>query len=69
MRESYFMVNLIYRCPNTDRMVHVWVAAGADSDSVPASAGETYDTVKCLACGQLHLVNPATGRVLSRDPR
>ena len=28
---------------------------------------EDYQTVTCLACKQVHLVNPTTGQVLGED--
>jgi hypothetical protein len=62
------MVTLIYRCPATARTVQTWIADAPDAGKSPAGVGgdDVYVTVKCLSCGQLHLVNPVTGKVLSR---
>ena len=56
------MAPFLFRCPNTGRHVQGWTA-----DDVSEEAGETYETVSCYACRQLHLVNPTTGRVLGSD--
>jgi len=37
----------------------------ADNGSV--NGDETYEGVVCLACRQVHMVNPSTGRVLGAD--
>jgi hypothetical protein len=55
----YAMAAFIYRCPNTGFRVQGWVA-----DDWSADNGETYEAVKCLACQQLHFVNPKTERTL-----
>jgi hypothetical protein len=52
------MPPFLCRCPNTGRRVQGFVAEEASEDS------ETYEAVKCVACEQTHLVNPATGKVL-----
>ena len=42
--------------------VQGWVADnGSENDR------EAHRTVKCLACRQLHLVNPVTGKVMGED--
>jgi hypothetical protein len=64
--EKDYMAQLLYRCPETKRTVQVWVAEPPDGKA-PDGGGESYETVRCLSCGQLHLVNPTTGKVLSRD--
>jgi hypothetical protein len=46
------MVGFIYRCPTTRRNVQGWFA-----EEVPANEGEAYETVTCLACQQVHLIN------------
>jgi hypothetical protein len=53
------MAAFLYRCPNTGQHVQGWSA-----EEVPADEG-TYETVSCIACRQVHLVNPATGNVLT----
>jgi hypothetical protein len=51
----------LYRCPNTGHQVQGWAADD------PESGEHTYHEVKCLACGQLHLVNRKTGRTLGEQ--
>jgi hypothetical protein len=46
----------LYRCPNTGFRVQGLV------EDAEAEDGETYQGVICHACGQLHLVNPKTGK-------
>jgi hypothetical protein len=48
----------MYRCPRTGLMVLGWVA------DEPMSAGDTYESVTCTACGRAHLINPKTGKIL-----
>jgi hypothetical protein len=56
------MTPFLYRCPNISLKVQGWVADD------PAERGEDmYETVICTACTRLHLVNPATGKVLGAD--
>jgi len=49
---------LLFNCPNTGRSVQGWLAEG-----IPEDDENTYHTIEC-ACGQVHLVSPATRRVL-----
>jgi hypothetical protein len=56
------MAPFLFRCPNTDLHVQGWLA-----DDGSDEPGDTYGTVNCLACRQVHLVNPSTGRVLGSD--
>src|ERR1700688_1202488 len=51
----------IYRCPTNGLKVQGWFA------DAPADEGETYETVTCLACNGLHLINRRTGRTLGSD--
>ena len=48
----------LYRCPNTGYRVQGFIAEDTSDDS------GTYHAVLCLACQQVHVVNPKTGRVL-----
>jgi hypothetical protein len=34
-----------------------------------ALSGESYEGVTCLACRQVHMVNPRTGKVLGADEK
>ena len=53
------MAAVLYRCPDTGLNVQGWFA-----DDGAASEGEVYEAMTCPACTRVHLVNPATGRVL-----
>ena len=55
-----FMPAFLYRCPITRLQVQGWT----DHDS---SDTDHFETVKCLACQQTHVVNPATGEVLGEE--
>ena len=55
------MATFLYRCPNTGQHVQGWSAEEVQADET------TYETVTCLTCQQVHLVNPATGHVLTGD--
>ena len=52
------MPAIMFRCPNTGRHVHEWFADDAEYGD------DTYHSVTCLACQQVHMVNPTTGKVL-----
>jgi hypothetical protein len=56
------MAPFLYRCPNTGLNVRAWVA-----DDPTGRAEGTYDSFTCTACMRLHMVNPATGKVLGAD--
>ena len=52
---------ILYSCPNTRQTVQGFVA-----EEVPDDA---YELITCLACRQIHFVNPTTGKVLGEyDP-
>jgi len=52
----------LYRCPATGLKVQGWVA-----DDPERQAETTFESLTCLACTRLHMVNPSTGRVLGGD--
>jgi hypothetical protein len=54
------MVPFLYRCPNTGKSVQSFSAEEVEDDN-------TYTSVTCLACRQLHYVNPTTGKVLGEN--
>jgi hypothetical protein len=56
------MPTFIFRCPNTGLIVQGWSA-----EEIPDDEPDTYETITCTACGQLHLVNRGTGRVLGDE--
>jgi hypothetical protein len=53
------MAAFLYRCPSTGKTVQ-----GFTAEEVPINA---YESMTCLACRQLHFVNPTTGKVLGED--
>src|SRR5271157_1018738 len=56
------MAPFLYQCPATGQNVQGWFA-----EDVSTAEGESYWPFECLACRRVHLVNPATGRVLGMD--
>jgi hypothetical protein len=52
----------VFLCPNTGQRVQGWFA-----DDGSENGGETYQAVNCLACRQVHMINPKTGKVLGAD--
>ncbi len=56
--DAVCMPLFMYRCPNTGYRVQGFSAEDISEDQ------KTYESVTCPVCRQLHLVNPATGRVL-----
>lgn len=55
------MPPFLYRCPNTGLRVQGFVA-----EDVPDDA-DSYETITCLACQRVHLVNPVSGKVLGNE--
>jgi hypothetical protein len=53
------MPPFLYRCPNTGQTVQGFAAEEISEDA--------YEGMTCLACRQLHFVNPTTGKVLGED--
>ena len=58
------MVTSTYRCPATGYRVE---GRGPDPETVRAGPLTTYVAETCPACGGLHIVNPATSRLLSEE--
>ena len=56
------MPAFLYRCPVTGLNVQGFVA-----DDPTESSEDSFETVTCIACARVHLVNPKTGRVLGGD--
>jgi hypothetical protein len=52
----------LYRCPNTRQTVQGWSAEDVSDD-------DEYESIACLACAQLHLINLKTGKVLGGRKR
>jgi hypothetical protein len=53
----------IFRCPTTGQNVQGISEIGEQ----PADGQRLYEGVLCLACQQVHIVNPATGRLMSEE--
>lgn len=62
MTLSQLMPAVLFRCPNTRLRVQGWAA-----DDQSQSSGDRFEPLTCHACGQVHLVNPKTGRTLGDD--
>jgi hypothetical protein len=52
----------VFLCPNTGARVQAGSRTNGSKDS-----DDTYQSVNCLACQRVHLVNPATGKVLGAE--
>jgi hypothetical protein len=55
------MSSFAYRCPSTGTRVESY-------DPVKTSDG-AYEVVMCVMCGEVHLVNLVTGKILSQDSK
>jgi len=53
------MSSFKYRCPDTGFRVESFAS------TKPSVGG--YEGVACVACGRVHLVDPATGQVVGED--
>jgi hypothetical protein len=56
------MATFVYRCPTTGLNAQGWFA-----DDPSEHEGEVYETITCVACTRVHLINRSTGRVLGGD--
>jgi len=56
------MAPFIYRCPTTGLRVQGWSA-----EELPRDGEDAYEAVTCVMCRRVHLVNPATGKVIGED--
>jgi hypothetical protein len=52
------MALFLFRCPSTGYRVQGWIA-----EDVSEMDEDAYHSLTCLACQQVHLVNPKTGKV------
>jgi hypothetical protein len=59
------MATFLCHCANTSRRVQDWVAD--DPSDYPDDDTEAFQSLACLACTGVHLVNPKTGKVLGAD--
>ena len=53
----------LFCCPTTGQNVQGY----SELDPPEAGAPPVYEGVICLACGSLHLVDPATGRLRTEE--
>jgi hypothetical protein len=53
------MPTFLYRCPRAGQTVQGFIAEEVTED--------TYESIACVACRQLHFVNPTTAKVLGED--
>ena len=53
----------IFRCPTTWQNVQ----GISERDEQPSDGRRLYEGVLCLACQQVHIVNLATGRLMSEE--
>jgi hypothetical protein len=58
------MALMMFKCPNWN----LPVPARFD-DQTAEIHGDTFEPVKCIACGQFHHVSRRTGRVLGSDEK
>lgn len=57
------MPPFLFRCPLTSFLVQGFSAEIEGSDD----RRRRYEAIDCLACGSMHLVNPATGKLMSEE--
>lgn len=55
---------VLFNCPRTGNKVQALLA----EEATGSSAGTRYETVSCLACSGIHLVDPIDGKVLGAAP-
>jgi hypothetical protein len=55
------MATTIFLCPTMGVRVQGWFSDDGSEN------GDTYEAVTCLACAQVHIVNPRSGKVLGAD--
>jgi hypothetical protein len=59
----------LYRCPSTGQTVQGWSADEVVDDDDPDQDADDarYQSVACLACTRVHLINLKTGKVLGAE--
>jgi hypothetical protein len=53
----------VFRCQNTGQQVQGF----SDNDEGEIDRERRYAVVECLACGQIHIINPETGLSMSEE--
>ena len=57
------MADFVFRCPATGFNVQGYVPGETSDDE------NAYEAVECLMCKRVHLVNPATGKVVGGNDK
>ncbi len=60
----------LFRCPSTGHRVQAWFADNGfvnDDETYRRARARRLACVTCLACRQVHMVSPKTGKVLDAD--
>jgi hypothetical protein len=57
------MTFIMYRCP----VANLDVQARTADNPAPDQAAGVYETVTCIACTRVHLVDSKTGKVVGTD--
>jgi len=60
------MIPFLFCCPTTGKFVQGF---RPDNELEDGDADNSYIGIDCLACGRLHLINPATEKVFGRDEK
>ncbi|MGP8120912.1 MAG: hypothetical protein ACLP8B_10370 [Xanthobacteraceae bacterium] len=55
---------IVFKCPRTGLNVQHWLA-----EDVPDNGKDTYTSVVCPACANLHLVHDSTGKLLGETKK
>lgn len=55
---------ILFNCPRTGNKVQALLA----EETAGSGAGTRYETVSCLACSGIHLIDPTDGKVLGAAP-
>jgi hypothetical protein len=63
-RQIAIMSRFLFRCPSTGATVAGWQQHGPTASAGPHLL---FVAERCAACGGLHIVNPATGRLLADE--
>jgi len=60
---------VLFNCPRTGNKVQALLAEQITGTGAGTQdAGKRYETVSCLACSGIHLVDPVDGKVLGAMP-